>query len=96
MQSASDIINNEYASVKCVKNISLDFTKTMTVVELDYGVVVETNQMDTEGTTLIETLFSLDRRIFTLIGRWRFGPEHNEMRSYPRDSTFPLRARVKL
>jgi hypothetical protein len=96
MQSAADIINNEYARVQTIRNVLIDVARSMTVVELDYGVVVETNTMDSEGTTLVETLFSHDRELFTIIGRWRFGPEHHEMKSYPRDSSFPIRSRVRL
>jgi hypothetical protein len=96
MQSAEDIMINEYDRVKHTQSWMIDVTRFMTVVELDYGVVVEVTQTDEEGITLTETLFSCDRRIFTIIGRWRNGGDYHCMKSYPRDNQFPLKSKVRL
>ncbi len=74
----------------------VDFNRILAVVELDYGVVVETMFTDNNETTVTETLFSTDRKVFILIGRWRVGPEHSEWKSYPRDSFYPLQEFIRL
>jgi len=96
MMSAADFVNKEYTQVLGSETFDIDFNRFMTVVELKYGVVVETTQTDENQITIIETLFSRDRKIFTIIGRWRLGDNHHEMKSYPRDSQFPLRSKVRL
>lgn len=96
MQSAEDIMVNEYDRVKNIKSWMIDPTRSMTVVELDYGVVVEVTQTDEDGVTLIETLFSRNRHLFTIIGRWRNGGNHHSMRAYTRDNKFPLKCKVRL
>jgi len=94
MLSASDFMGKD--GVKCIKCTEIDFLHTMTVVELDDGVVVEFTSIDDEGTTLTETLFSKDRKIFTLIGRWRAGENYHKMRSYDRDNKYPLKGVVRI
>lgn len=96
MLMAEDIMVNEFDRVKHTKSWMLDATRFMTVVELDYGVVVEVTKTDEEGITLTETLFSRDRHIFTIIGRWRDGGGHHYMRTYSRDNKFPLKSKVRL
>jgi hypothetical protein len=98
MMSAEDILSIEPDSVIKTNCFMIDVTRTMLIVELTYGVIVQTTFTDEEGITLTETLFSNknDRKTFTLIGRWRNGGTHHSMRSYGRDNKFPLRCRVKL
>lgn len=96
MMSAADFMEKEAEHVLDIYSLSVDFNRTMMIVELDYGVVIETIFTDDDGTTLTETLFGIDRELFTLIGRWRVGPEHCEWKSYPRDSFYCLGGRVRL
>jgi len=96
MQSAEDIMVNEFDRIKYTKSWMIDPTRFMTVVELNYGVVVEVTKTDDSGVTLVETLFSRDRSIFTIIGRWRDGGDHHYMKSYLRDNQFPLKSKVRL
>jgi hypothetical protein len=94
--SVADIMASEPKLVTNYTNLTIDFRRVMIVLELTYGVVVETYYTDEEGITITETLFSRDREVFTIIGRWRCGGAHHSMRSYPRDSQFPLRSKVRL
>jgi hypothetical protein len=96
MMCAADFLKDEAEHVVAYKSQLIDFNHTLVVVELDYGVVVETMFTGDNETTLVETLFSTDRKLFTVIGRWRVGPEHSEWKSYPRDSFYPLRGQVRL
>jgi hypothetical protein len=83
--------------VKRMQTRLLSMTKTFSVLEMKDGeVFVETEDTDEEGITTIEVLRSKDRTHFTLVWRERKGESHNDMRSYPRDSQFPLFGVVKL
>ncbi len=94
--SVADIMKSEPKKVTGYMHLTLDMQRAMIVLELTYGVVLETYFTDDEGITTTETLFSRDREIFTIIGRWRCGGGHHEMRWYPRDNQYPLRSKVRL
>jgi uncharacterized protein (UPF0128 family) len=92
-----EFMNSYPADVKRLKTKILGMTKLFSVLEMKDGeVFVETENTDEEGVTTIEVLRSKDRTHFTLIWRERSGEAHNEMRSYPRDSQFPLFSVVNL
>jgi hypothetical protein len=84
----------------CIKKFKVKLltpTKTFSVMEMiDGEVFIETENTDDEGITTIEVLNSRNRKEFKLIWRERFGHEHNEMRSYPRDNLYPLFCKVNL
>ncbi len=83
--------------VKRMTSRLLSMTKIFSVLEMKDGeVFVETEDTDEEGITTIEVLRSRDRTHFTLVWRERRGEAHNTMRSYPRDSQFPLFSVVNL
>ncbi len=96
MMCAADFMRDEAEHVTLFQSWLVGFNRMMTVVELDYGVVVETQVTDENEITLTETLFSTNRKVFTLIGRWRVGTEHSEWQSYPRDSFYPMREPIRL
>ena len=96
MLSASDFMARNPERILDTRCVEIDFLHTMTVVELDYGVVVEFTSTDSENITLTETLFSNDREFFKLLGRCRSGGSHHEMRSYDRDTKYPLKGIVRL
>jgi hypothetical protein len=84
-------------NVKKLSTRLLGMTKLFTVLEmLDGEVFVETEDIDEDGVVTIEVLRSKDRANFTIVWRERHGSEHNAMRSYPRDSKYPLLSKVKL
>jgi len=76
--------------------IHLDFTRSMTVVKYGWGHAIETNHVDDMGMATLEVLTTINGATATLISRERYGAEHSEMRSYPRDDRFPVGCVVKL
>jgi|WetSurMetagenome_2_1015567.scaffolds.fasta_scaffold30081_1 hypothetical protein len=83
--------------VKRFKTTLLDINKIFTVLEMNNGeVYVETEAIDEDNVTTVEVLRSNDRKNFTLIWRERYGGNHDDMRTYPRDSQFPLFCQVRL
>jgi hypothetical protein len=95
MRSIEDYLERDnYIDYQCW---SPDATRVLQVVELfDGDVVIQCTVTDEAGVTLTETLLSRDRHTFTIIGRWRHGADHHDMKSYPRDTKYPLYGRVKL
>jgi hypothetical protein len=92
-----EFMNTYPQDVKRMNTRILSMTKTFSVLEMKDGeVFVETENTDEEGITTIEVLKSKDRTHFQLIWRERSGEAHNDMRSYPRDSQFPLFSEVNL
>lgn len=95
--SVSEIMVAEPKKIKLYTYLTIDIQRAMIVLELTYGVVLETYFTDEEGITTVETLFrSLKKRDFTILGRWRYGENHSEFRSYPRDNQYPLHSIVRL
>lgn len=76
--------------------IHVDITRVLTFVRYDWGWFIETDSIDEDGVTTLECLSSLDGRIATLLNRARFGGLHNDMKSYPRDSQFPVGCKIRL
>jgi hypothetical protein len=77
-------------------NKTIDFHRSMRWVMFDWGWVIETNHIDDELTTTVETLVSYTGDTAVLIHRHRFGLHHNEMKPYQRDDLFPIACRVKM
>lgn len=72
------------------------FTHTMTVAKYKWGHAIKTEQVDEDGVVTLEFLTSLDGTMATLIHRERKGGHHHAMRSYPRDSEYPVGSKVYL
>lgn len=72
------------------------FTHTMTVAKYKWGYAIETDSVDEDGIVTLEFLTSLDGTLAMLVHRERAGMAHDEMRSYPRDSEYPVGSKVRL
>lgn len=72
------------------------FTHSMTVAKYRWGYAIETDYINDEATVTLEFLTSLDGITAMLVHREREGPCHSEMRSYPRDSEYPVGSKVNL
>ena len=73
-----------------------DFTRTMTIARYEWGYAIETDHVDDEGIVTLEVLTSVDGVTATLINRERSGENHCTMKSYPRDSNYPVGCHVRL
>jgi hypothetical protein len=67
-----------------------------TIVEFAFGYVFECETCDKKDLLERETLFSRDGKIWTLLGRVRTGPHHNDDKWYPRDQLYPIGCKVRL
>lgn len=74
----------------------INFHYSMRYVKFDWGWVIETCHIDEEGTTTIETLISYTGLTATIVHRVRCGLNHDEMKTYPRDSEYPVPSIVRL
>jgi hypothetical protein len=75
----------------------IDVNKTFKVLELKSGTTyIETSEIDDDGVETVELLISANNGLFRLINRTRSGENHNPMRSYPRDASFPLYSMVRV
>lgn len=84
----------EYTHI-VVKEVS--FTKQMTIAEYPWGWLVETVSVDDDFVVLIETLTKVKGKDFAiLLNRERYGGEYNEMKTYPRDSMYPVGCSISL
>ena len=72
------------------------FTHTMTVAKYRWGYAIETDYIDDEAVVTLEFLTSLDGVVAMLVHRERLGDCHDEMRSYLRDSEYPVGSKVRL
>jgi hypothetical protein len=72
------------------------FTRALRVAEFDDKCVLQTEVLGEDGITVIETLVTYDGVIAILIERYRFGLDHSDMRTYPRDSEFLIGKMVRL
>jgi hypothetical protein len=75
---------------------TIDFHRSMRWVMFDWGWVIETNHMDGDLTTTVETLVSYTGKTAVLIHRHRFGLYHDEMKPYHRDDVYPIACQVKM
>jgi hypothetical protein len=71
-------------------------THTLTVARYNWGYAIETVAVDDEGVVTTEFLTSLDGVVALLVARDRFGDAHDDMRTYPRDSKYPVGGKVYL
>jgi hypothetical protein len=85
--------NPEYSGVAMLHPT---FTHTMTVAKYAWGYAIETDSVDEDGIVTFEFLTSLDGLVALLAHRERRGACHDEMRSYPRDTEYPLGSKVTL
>jgi hypothetical protein len=76
--------------------VTVNFVRFMTVAVYDWGYIIETEYVDEDGTTTLEVLGSQDGKTAVIMNRERFGTAHNDMKSYPRDSHYPVGCRVRL
>lgn len=74
----------------------IDVQRSMDITMFEWGWVIETCHVDENRTITLETLVSYDGYTATITNRTRFGPEHNEMQSYPRDNCLPIPSIVRL
>lgn len=79
-----------------VKTIQVNFVRTMTIAEYTWGHIIQTEFVDDEGITTLEVLKSWDAKFAVLISRERFGPTHDDMRTYLRDNYYPVGCIVRL
>lgn len=91
------ILDKYPEKVKKFTAYNIDFTKIFTVVELHSGgIYVETSSIDSEGIETIELLYQIEGDCFKLISRERHGANHHPLKSYPRDTQYPLQQLVRL
>ena len=74
----------------------IDFHRTMRLTMFEWGWAIETCHVDEDHTTTLETLITYDGYTATITHRARFGPNHDEMKTYRRDSLFPIPSIVRL
>lgn len=79
-----------------IKTIDINFVRNMTVVAYTWGHIIQTEFVDADGTTTLEVLKTWDSKVAVILSRERFGPEHDEMKTYIRDSHYPVGAVVRL
>jgi len=85
--------NQDYLQLN---SIGVSFVRFMTVAQFEWGYLIETEYVNEEGITTLEVLASKDGKIAVLINRERLGAVHDNMKSYPRDSRYPIGCRVRL
>jgi hypothetical protein len=90
------IVENHTTEILEEGGKTIDFHRSMRWVMFDWGWVIETNQIDEDLTTTVETLVSYTGKTAVLIHRHRFGLHHNEMKSYQRDDLFPIACQVQM
>lgn len=90
------IVENHPTEILEEGNKTIDFHRSMRWVMFDWGWVIETNHIDEDLTTTVETLVSYTGQTAVLIHRHRFGLQHDGMKSYQRDDLFPIACRVKI
>lgn len=78
------------------QEIHVDITRVLTIARYNWGWFIETDSIDENGVTTLECLSSVDGVTATLLNRARFGDAYNNMKSYPRDSEFPVGCKVRL
>jgi hypothetical protein len=78
------------------REIHVDIVRVMTIVRYSWGWLIETDSIDEDGVTTLECLSTVDGVTATLLNRTRHGDAYNEMKSYPRDSQFPVGCKVHL
>lgn len=79
-----------------IKLITVSFLRHMTVAAYTWGHVIQTEFVDDEGITTLEVIKSWNTHDGVLLSRERLGEAHNEMRTYLRDSRYPVGAVVRL
>jgi hypothetical protein len=81
---------------KRVVTLHPTFVRTLRIAELGHSWALQTELLDEEGITILETLFTYDGKTASLLERERTGHAHDDMRSYPRDAEFPIGCIVRL
>jgi len=74
----------------------IDFRHTMRITMFEWGWVIETTHIDEDDTVTMETLISYDGYTATITYRERYGPDHDEMKTYLRDNLLPIPSIVRL
>jgi hypothetical protein len=75
----------------------VDFLRKIRIAKFSWGKLIETDIFEAdEDITTIECLATHDDETATLICRERSGSGHNSMKSYPRDSRYPVGCTVRL
>lgn len=89
LESHAGEVIEEYAKV-------LSFHCDMRCVMFEWGWAIETNRLDSEQTTTVETLISYNGETAVLVHRHRYGPNYDEFQPYDRDSILPVPSVVRL
>jgi len=95
-KSIADILFHNRNELIGTTTIGIDATHQFTVAEFSFGYIFECESMDEKDLLERETLFSRDGKVWTLLGRYRSGPCHNDDKWYPRDTTYPIGCKVRL
>lgn len=74
----------------------IDFRHTMRITMFEWGWVIETTHIDEDDTVTMETLISYNGYTATVTHRERYGPDYDEMKTYPRDDLLPIPSIVRL
>lgn len=99
MITLNEIMTASLDQVVTMQSRCLGITRTFATLEMKNGsVYVETIFIDAEGIALSELYRAESKKatVLTLLGRTRVGGSHHSMRSYPRDSEFPVHSKVKV
>jgi len=92
-----DIMDRSPDKVKRFTGRCLSMSEVFSVLELTNGsVFVETQVVDETGIETTELLYSKDKQYFKIVSRSRSGGDHHPMRSYLRDSMYPIFSTVVL
>ena len=95
-KSIADILFHNRDELIGTTTILIDANHQFTVAEFSFGYVFECETIDEKDLLERETLFSRDGEVWTLLGRRRQGPFHNDDKWYPRDTTYPIGCKVRL
>jgi len=95
-KTIADILFHNRADLIGTTTIFIDASHQFTVAEFSFGYVFECETIDGKDLLERETLFSRDKEVWTLLGRRRQGPFHNDDKWYPRDIIYPIGCKVRL
>ena len=95
-KSIADTLFHNRDELIGTSTICIDAQHQFTVAEFSFGYVFECESIDEKDMLERETLFSRDEKVWTLLGRYRKGPLHNDDKWYPRDTIYPIGCKVRL
>lgn len=95
-KSLANILFYNRDDLLTMETICINANYQYTVAEFSFGYIFECETTDEKDLLERETLFSRDRKVWTLLGRHRHGPFHNDDKWYPRDTIYPVGCKVRL